>query len=76
MKLQNYNYKLRQVCPECFSLAIKITSKKDKKYKCYTCGNTFRHIFKVELKHKGKRCIDNDIDSRKERYNKLLGRVI
>ena len=73
MKLNYNNYKKRRVCPFCFSLAIK---KSGKDYKCYTCNSIFNSIFYVELMHKGSRCIDNNISTRKDRYNKEIGRVI
>lgn len=73
MKLQYNNYRERNVCEHCFSLSIK---KSYKKYKCYTCGKTLNTLKKIELMHKGNRCIDNNVDTRKERYNKKENKVI
>ena len=72
MKLSFYEYRLRRVCPFCFSLSIK---KSGKDYKCYNCNSIFNSKLEIELMHNHNRCIDNNIDSRKERYNKVTGRV-
>lgn len=72
MKLSYNFYKLRRVCPFCFSLSIK---KSGKDYKCYHCNSAFNSIFQVEMMHKGNRCIDNNVNTRKDRYNKNTGRI-
>lgn len=72
MKLNLNQYKARRVCPFCFSLSIK---KSGKNCKCYNCNSIFNSILEVELMHNYNRCIDNDINSRKERYNKKTGRI-
>lgn len=73
MRLQSNNYREREVCPICFSLSIK---KSYKKYKCYTCNEVLDTCKRVKLMHKGNRCIDNNVESRKERYNKEENKIV
>ena len=70
---KEYQYKSRSVCPHCMSLSIK---KSKKVFHCYSCENDFDIPVKVEMMHKLNRCIDNDLDSRKERYNSKINKII
>jgi len=72
MKLQYNEYKERKVCPLCFSLSIK---KSYKKFKCDNCKQEFDNYVLVYIMHKGNRCIDNNVDTRKNRYNKESERI-
>ena len=60
----NKSYRMRKICPHCFSLSIK---KSYKIFKCDNCKKDFEEPFSVMLLHINNRCIDNDISSRKER---------
>ena len=68
----DHNYKLRPVCPECMSLSIK---KSYNEYVCNQCMLHFEKPIKVLIMHKLNRCVDNDIDSRKDRYNKESNKI-
>ena len=72
MKLDLNEYKKRKVCPLCLSLSFK---KSYKKFKCDNCKQEFKETIEIELMHKGNRCIDNNIDTRRLRYNQKLRRI-
>lgn len=69
----DYNYKVRKVCPHCLSLSIK---KSKKVFHCYQCDHDFEQPIKVEMMHKNNRCIDNDVESRIRRYNTGIDRIV
>lgn len=72
MNKSKYAYKKRLVCSLCLSLSFK---KSYKKFKCDNCKEIFDKPICVKLFHKGVRCIDNNVDSRLNRYDKNKGLI-
>ena len=73
MKILEYEYKLRALCPYCYSLSIK---KSYKEYTCNKCNKRFLTSKKSLLLHKNGRCIDNNVESRIDRYNPKTNKII
>ena len=70
MKNCVYEYKLRVLCPNCFSLSFK---KSYKGFKCDNCKAFFNKPKNFYLYHKGEICVDNNVSSRKLRLNSMTG---